>query len=99
MSPGHLFKYQPYTANSLSSLLTRSIWLAQPSTLNDPFDVSLRFEGELTDEAIQAFYSARTRRAQTAEEIVERRKAIVALHDRLASSLQRAGVASFSESH
>lgn len=44
--PSRLYKYQPYSAQSLTALKVRTLWFGPPSGLNDPFDcaVPLRFK-------------------------------------------------------
>jgi hypothetical protein len=37
-APSRLYKYQPFTARTLTSLKVRTIWFGRPSGFNDPFD-------------------------------------------------------------
>lgn len=39
--PSSLYKYQTLSAYSLASLLNNTVWLAKPSTFNDPFDCAI----------------------------------------------------------
>ena len=41
MPPNPLFKYQPLTLASLSSLEKDSIWFSTPKHFNDPFDCNM----------------------------------------------------------
>lgn len=39
--PTHLYKYQRLTAHSLSSVLNGTVWMASPTSFNDPFDCAI----------------------------------------------------------
>jgi hypothetical protein len=41
--PTHLYKYQRLTAHSLASVLNKSVWMASPTSFNDPFDCAIPF--------------------------------------------------------
>ena len=40
--PKYLYKYQPYSVQSLDNLKNRILWFSKPSAFNDPFDCSVR---------------------------------------------------------
>jgi hypothetical protein len=42
--PPKLYKYQPYTTQSLDNLKNRQLWFSKPSRFNDPFDCAIHFE-------------------------------------------------------
>ena len=42
--PTSLYKYQTLTAYSLASLINSTVWLAKPSSFNDPFDCALTLD-------------------------------------------------------
>ena len=42
--PDRLYKYQSLSAYSLAALVMRTIWLAKPSTFNDPFDCGITLD-------------------------------------------------------
>src|SRR5688500_6681853 len=44
--PRYLFKYRAFAAQNLDILRTDRIWLASPSTFNDPFDSAVLFDPE-----------------------------------------------------
>ncbi len=39
--PNRLYKYQPLTVRTLSSLRNRQVWFGRPASFNDPFDCAL----------------------------------------------------------
>ena len=43
-TPRHLYKYQSLSAYSLAALTNNTVWLAKPSTFNDPFDCALTLD-------------------------------------------------------
>ncbi|MDP1620228.1 MAG: DUF2971 domain-containing protein [bacterium] len=51
-SPEFLYKYQRLTAHSLAGLLNETVWLANPSTFNDPFDCALTLSKDSFEESI-----------------------------------------------
>ena len=53
--PSSFFKYRSLSDNTLNSLEENSLWLAQISTLNDPFECSLQFDH---DKCIRHFYGS-----------------------------------------
>ncbi|HQQ74995.1 MAG TPA: DUF2971 domain-containing protein [Pseudomonadales bacterium] len=42
--PDFLYKYRPLNAYSLASLLNNTMWLANPTTFNDPFDCAFSLD-------------------------------------------------------
>lgn len=40
--PAKLYKYQPYSVQSLSNLARREVWFSRPGSFNDPFDSALK---------------------------------------------------------
>ncbi|HMO16846.1 MAG TPA: DUF2971 domain-containing protein [Oligoflexia bacterium] len=95
--PTSLFKYQPYNANSLSLLAHRNVWLAEPSTLNDPFDVSIRFNGEISEQRLINVFRNKFKQELTkdiAEILLGRFKS---LHKDIEENLKALGVCSFTE--
>ena len=53
--PPKLYKYQPYSIQTLDNLKNRVIWFAKPATFNDPFDSSIVYKAaELTEDEWQA---------------------------------------------
>lgn len=42
--PGRLYKYQPFSAQTLTSLKGRTLWFGRPSRLNDPFDCAIPWQ-------------------------------------------------------
>lgn len=42
--PFKLFKYQPLSDRTLTSLKSRTVWFGRPSRLNDPFDCEVPFQ-------------------------------------------------------
>jgi hypothetical protein len=41
--PPRLYKYQPFSARTLTSLKSRELWFGAPSGLNDPFDCAVPY--------------------------------------------------------
>src|SRR4030042_3893652 len=39
----HLYKYCAYNTNSLAILINKRIWVAKPTSLNDPLDCKIKF--------------------------------------------------------
>ena len=55
--PSKLYKYQPYTTQTLENLKKRQIWFSKPSRFNDPFDCGIQYQlSELTTEEWKALY-------------------------------------------
>ena len=50
--PDFLYKYQRLTAHSLAAQLNETVWLAKPSTFNDPFDCALTLSKDSLQGAI-----------------------------------------------
>jgi hypothetical protein len=55
VAPPRLFKYQSFSALSLSALHKRTLWFARPSSLNDPYDfnVPVHFEEVTRDDCAE----------------------------------------------
>ena len=51
----HLYKYYAYNENSLSVLINKEIWLANPVSFNDPFDCGIKFSNEIPDESLKKY--------------------------------------------
>lgn len=51
-TPDFLYKYQALTAYSLASLANNTIWLAKPSTFNDPFDCAITLDRQKHKQSI-----------------------------------------------
>lgn len=50
--PPHLYKYQPFTAQTLENLTNGSVWFSAPINLNDPYDCDMAgIESEKLTEA------------------------------------------------
>jgi len=41
VTPNFLYKYQSLSAHSLAALTNNTIWLAKPTSFNDPFDCAI----------------------------------------------------------
>jgi hypothetical protein len=52
--PATLYKYRPFSAQSLGLLRARSVWLASPSSFNDPFDSAVIFDFRNVVKSIRA---------------------------------------------
>jgi len=52
-TPDYLYKYQRLTAHSLASVINETVWLAKPSTFNDPFDCALTLSSDLFEESMR----------------------------------------------
>ena len=50
--PTALYKYQTLTAYSLASLINDTVWLAQPSSFNDPFDCAITADRSKLKESV-----------------------------------------------
>jgi hypothetical protein len=57
--PARLYKYQPFSARTLTALKTRTVWFGRPSGLNDPFDcdVPTRFSEISVDDCARLLKS------------------------------------------
>ena len=51
-TPDFLYRYQSLSAYSLASLTNNTIWLAKPSTFNDPLDCALTLDPKKYKESI-----------------------------------------------
>ena len=50
-----LYKYRQISENSLESLLNEKLWVAQPSSFNDPFDCSIdSYAEDISDVTLDA---------------------------------------------
>lgn len=47
--PAKLYKYQPYSARTLTNLKSRTLWFAAPGDFNDPFDCACATADEALD--------------------------------------------------
>ena len=57
--PNSLFKYYKVNEYTLGALRTRSLWLAKPSTFNDPYDCALTLsEGKYRESVLHAITAA-----------------------------------------
>ncbi|HEU0079373.1 MAG TPA: DUF2971 domain-containing protein [Longimicrobiaceae bacterium] len=61
--PKRLYKFQPFTTQSIANLKNRQLWFSKPSRFNDPFDCRLRMDDHELSEAdlrqLFAHYRAR----------------------------------------
>lgn len=101
-APDFLYKYQRLTAHSLAAQLNESVWLAKPSTFNDPFDCALTLSKDslngaighvierLVRDAIEAGHSVESIRAITDDD----REAFEKLRDSLRNTANNVGVLS-----
>ena len=48
-----LYKYQTLSAYSLASLVNNTVWLANPSTFNDPFDCAVTLDRKKFMESLE----------------------------------------------
>lgn len=49
--PDRLYKYQPFSAQVISALKSRTLWFGRPAGFNDPFDCSVPFRvAEVSDD-------------------------------------------------
>jgi hypothetical protein len=55
--PDRLYKYQPFTPQTIENLKRRTLWFSAAAKFNDPYDCALSvFKAELTeDELLRAF--------------------------------------------
>ncbi|PKN33198.1 MAG: hypothetical protein CVU61_14370 [Deltaproteobacteria bacterium HGW-Deltaproteobacteria-19] len=50
----HLYKYRAFNIHSLSILINRKVWFANPNSFNDPFDCKIPYSHKLTpNEAVE----------------------------------------------
>jgi hypothetical protein len=54
--PARLYKFQTYDSYSIENLKRDQIWFSKPDKLNDPFDCSIPFVFDWTDDEFEKFY-------------------------------------------
>ena len=55
--PDRLYKYQPFTTQSLANLKRRQIWFSKPAAFNDPFDCAIDVvQPKLSDEDLRKWF-------------------------------------------
>lgn len=60
--PQRLYKYQPFTARTLTALKSRTLWFGPPAGFNDPFDCDVPFQcSEVTIDDCKRFLSDTSR--------------------------------------
>lgn len=64
-TPDYLYKYQTLSAYSLASLTNNTIWMAKPTTFNDPFDCALTLDRAKYTESVMHAISVAMERAKT----------------------------------
>jgi len=97
--PDRLYKYQALTAYTLGSVLNESIWLAKPSSFNDPIDCAITLDSSRTDDSIRhaiEIARSRTEDAVSGDIRPEDREAYQRFREQMLSLLQNMGVCSFS---
>lgn len=65
-SPDFLYKYQRLNAYSLASLMNNTIWLAKPTTFNDPFDCAITLDRKKYKQSVMHAVSVAMERAKPA---------------------------------
>lgn len=95
--PTHLYKYHPYTAEALESLILGEIWLADPRAFNDPYDVSLRIEEPPSFDDFKRFIEERDSATYSNEEAAEMHEAAKKLHAEIHKEVEAAGIYCVSE--
>ena len=65
-APEFLYIYQPLTAYSLASLVNNTIWLAKPSTFNDPFDCAITLDRQKYKQSVMHAVRVAMERAKPA---------------------------------
>jgi hypothetical protein len=64
--PESLFRYQALTAHSLASVVNKTIWLAKPSTFNDPFDCAISLDRQKYKQSVMHAITVAMERANSA---------------------------------
>ncbi len=55
--PPKLYKYQPYTVQTIDNLKNRLLWFSKPGKFNDPFDCKISFKiQEMTQDYLQLLF-------------------------------------------
>jgi len=106
MSPDFLYKYRKFDAYSLSSIANQAVWLAKPSSFNDPFDCAITLDQGRYKESIMHAISVSIKSEGTSTEKKEElfklwpgdRCAFDKYRNSLKEIFQNMGVCSFSES-
>ncbi len=97
--PQCLYKYQSLSAHSLAGLLNGTIWLAKPSSFNDPLDCAISVDRDKMDASIyQAIKDVtESKGLQDLDGIrPEDRRAFETFRSRILELLQDMGICSFS---
>lgn len=62
--PDFLYRYQSLSAYSLASLVNNTIWLAKPTTFNDPFDCAITLDRQKYKQSVMHAVSVAMERAK-----------------------------------
>ncbi len=54
--PKYLYKYQPFTVESIANLKNRQIWFSKPLGFNDPYDCAIRPDLEISDKEYELLF-------------------------------------------
>ncbi|MDP2228719.1 MAG: DUF2971 domain-containing protein [Moraxellaceae bacterium] len=65
-APDSLYRYQALSAYSLAALVNKTIWLAKPSTFNDPFDCAITLDRQKYKQSVMHAVSVAMERAKPA---------------------------------
>lgn len=71
--PQYLYQYRKFNENTLSALINDKMWLAHPSTFNDPFDSTYYYE-EVTVEDCKRHFPNKTKTEQEVQDFNKRVK-------------------------
>lgn len=69
--PDSLYKYHPLSAYSLAGLVNGTIWLAKPSSFNDPFDCALTVARGKFDESLRQAVDDIVAKAGFQQEVID----------------------------
>lgn len=72
VAPSHLYKYQRLSAHSLASLLNETVWLASPTSFNDPFDCAITLSKDKLQESLDHAIVEISRNRGIPKEVIEK---------------------------
>lgn len=103
-APDSLYRYQALTAHSLASVINKTIWLAKPSSFNDPFDCAITLDRQKYKQSVMHVVSMAMERAKPAGLKPEHlhdiwpgdKEAFEQFRSNLSEMVQNLGICSFS---
>ncbi len=100
MVPGRLYKYQPFTTQTLANLTNRQIWFSKPARFNDPFDCGLKvWNASLGSEDLRYLFQQYRARNTEPEEWDARYLSEGAPNERFREDIERGIEGGFTDRH